>query len=59
MGVGFLFGEMVEMLHKLGFRVETGVWGGENKGKFGKPGFRVGKIAPRGFAFYIDLFFLI
>ena len=25
LGIGFSFGEMMEMLHKPGFRVETGV----------------------------------
>ena len=34
---------MMEMLCKLGFRVESGVEGGKNRGKFGKLGFRVGE----------------
>ena len=41
LGIGFWVGEIVEMLRKPRFRVETRVKGGE---KIGKLGFRVGKM---------------
>ena len=43
MVIGFWVGEMAEMLCEPGFKLEM-VEGGKNRGKFGKPGFRVGKI---------------